>query len=303
MESADFGPIPVADLVAAVVDAMPDAGLSAESLERLRDLMQRFSNFSVRGAGCRSAQDVTSEVAGGFIHARSRDGSAPSVATMHLRRAAVRLLFSEGRRLGLVTHDPTLDLELPPRSSLRARPLTDDEVMCCRSYSITSLMETRQPAAWALAEATARSAEVARSQIRDLDLERARVWLHGGSKTEPRWGAVSAWGRQQIERRLHVLRGAAPDSLLICPAARPGVSATSSASAAIADTLRRAGLHVEPDVRPPSVAAWAGAKAFTGGAPIQDVAKMLGIRSLDRAAAFIGFEWQPSRALDQPGFR
>ena len=162
-------------------------------------------------------------------------------------------------------------------------------------------METRQPAAWALAEATARSAEVARCQIRDLDLERARVWLHGCSKTEPRWGAVSAWGRQQIERRLHVLRGAAHESLLICPAARPGVSATSSASAAIADTLRRAGLHVEPDVRPPSVAAWAGAMAFTAGAPIQDVARMLGIRSLDRAAAFIGFEWQPQDALDRLG--
>jgi hypothetical protein len=76
----------------------------------------------------------------------------------------------------------------PPRSSLRARPLTDAEVALCRSYSITSLMESRQPAAWALAEATARSAEVARCHILDLDLDRARVWLHGGSKTEPRRG-------------------------------------------------------------------------------------------------------------------
>jgi integrase/recombinase XerC len=282
---------------------MPDAGLSTESLERLGDLMLRFSRFAVRGARCRFAKDVTAEITQGFIHARSRDGSAPAVATMHLRRATVRLLFSEGRRLGLVRHDPTLDLELPPRSSLGARPLTDAEVALCRSYSITSLMETRQPAAWALAEATARSAEVARCHIRDLDLERGRVWLHGCSKTEPRWGEVSAWGRQQIERRLHVLHGAAPDSLLICPTAQPGVSATSSASAAIADTLRRAGLHTEPDVRPPSVAAWAGAKAFVAGASIQDVARMLGIRSLDRAAAFIGFEWHPPEAPDRPGLR
>jgi len=293
MDRADPGSITVVELVVAVSDAMPDAGLSSESLERLRGLMRRFSRFSVDGAGCRSATDVTAEIAQSFIHARTRDGSAPAVATMHVRRVAVRMLFSEGRRLGLVSHDPTLDLRLPTRSSLRARPLTDDEVAICRSFSIGSRTETRQPAAWALAEATARSAELAHCRIGDIDLDRGRAWLHGGSKTEPRWGTISAWGRQQIERRLHALTGAAPEASLICRAAQPGVSATSSASAAIADTLRRAGLHVEPDVRPPSVAAWAGAKAFADGAPIQGVARMLGIRSLDRAAAFIGFEWQP----------
>jgi len=293
MDRANPGLITAVELVAAVCDAMPDAGLSVESLARLRDLMARFSTFAVRAAGCPAATDVTAEVAIGFIQARSRDGSAPAVATMHLRRAAIRLLFSEGRRLGLVEHDPTLDLPLPPRSSLRTRPLTDDEVASCRSYSIASSGETRQPTAWALAEATARSAELAHCRVHDLDLDRGRVWLHGCSKTESRWGTVSPWGARQIERRLQALRGEAPASLLICTSAQPGVSATSSASAAIADTLRRAGLHIERDIRPASVPAWAGAKAFAAGTPIQGVARMLGIRSLDRAAAFIGLEWQP----------
>src|SRR4051794_30441362 len=55
---------------------------------------------------------------------------------MHVRRSAVRLLFRTGRQLGLCTSDPTVDIVLPPRSSLRARPLTDDEVGLCRSASV-----------------------------------------------------------------------------------------------------------------------------------------------------------------------
>lgn len=211
---------------------------------------------------------------------------------MHLRRSSVRLLFGEGRRLGIVGHDPTIDVRLPPRTSLRARPLTDEEVALCRSYSVRTLSGTRQPAAWALAEATARSAELARICVRDVDLPRGRVWIQGGSKTEARWGALSEWGEAQVERRLESLRNAPEGSLLVCPAAAPGVSATSSASIALAGTLRRAGLLQEADVRPSSVAAWAGARAFAAGATIDHVARLVGIRSLDRAAAFIGFDWK-----------
>ena len=75
------------------------------------------------------------------------------------------------------------------------------------------------------------------------------------------------------------------------------MSATSSASIAIATTLRRAGLAREPDVRPASVAAWAGARAFAGGVPINGIASMLGIRSLDRTAEFIGWDWRDARDL------
>ena len=48
----------------------------------------------------------------------------------------------------------------------------------------------------------------------------------------------------------------------------------------------------EPDVGPSSVAAWAAARAFREGASIDEVARMLGIRSLDRAARFIGWDWK-----------
>jgi integrase/recombinase XerC len=58
---------------------------------------------------------------------------------MHLRRSALRLYFRTARQLGLCSGDPTLDLVLPARSSLHIPPLTDDEVVLCRSFSVSSL--------------------------------------------------------------------------------------------------------------------------------------------------------------------
>jgi len=54
-----------------------------------------------------------------------------------------------------------------------------------------------------------------------------------------------------------------------------------------------AGLSGEPDVRPLSVAAWAVVKIFEQTSRIEDVAGRLGMRSLDRAALLIGWDWNP----------
>jgi integrase/recombinase XerC len=271
---------------------MAERGLSLDSVDRLSDLMRRFSSYAERGCGIGLASEVTRDIAEGFVRARSKKGAPPAVATMHFRRSAVKLEFLEGRQRGLVDHDPTLDLVLPPRSSLRARPLTDDEIELCHSFSVRTLTETRQPAAWALAEATARSAELARVRLQDLDLGSSLVWIAGSAKTDPRWGVLTKWGRDQVGHRLRALGDVDPATPLVCTTAKDGVSATSSASSAIATTLRRAGLGGEPDVRPTSVAAWAGARALARGVPIQEVAVMIGVRSLDRAAELIGLDWR-----------
>jgi integrase/recombinase XerC len=287
--------ITLAEFARAVGSAMKMGSFSEESTTRLLDLMARFVAFA-NGSGVVEVEAVSASLVESFVHSRARDGTKPAVATMHFRRTAVRLLFGEGRRLGLTSRDPTLDIRLPSRTSLCARPLTDDEVELCRSYSVRTMTETRQPTAWALAEATARSAELAHIRVEHLDLDSGRIWIPGSSKTQARWGHLTSWGSEQIDRRMKAFGRATLDAPLVCPTASVGVSATSSASNAIAATLRRAGLHRERDVRPPSVAAWAGAKAFTEGTPIQEVAHMLGIRSLDRAAAFIGFDWRGGEA-------
>jgi hypothetical protein len=71
---------------------------------------------------------------------------------------------------------------------------------------------------------------------------------------------------------------------------RRGASGQASASAAIAWTLRRSGLAADATVRPASVAAWAGRRLLDEGVALEEVARRLGIRSLDRTANFIGLD-------------
>jgi hypothetical protein len=60
----------------------------------------------------------------------------------------------------------------------------------------------------------------------------------------------------------------------------------------VASTLRQAGIAKAPGVRANSIPAWRGAKELADGASIDEVAVLLGMRSLDRTATFIGFDWR-----------
>src|SRR6059058_1891229 len=185
--------------------------VSVQSLGRITELLDRFGRFVKVGHGVACLDEVTPEHARAFVSACSADGATPGLATQHLRRSAIRLLFRVGRELGLASGDPTLDLRLPPRSLSTARPLSDEEVALCRTAALHSLTSTRLAAAWALAEATVRTAELSHLKVADLELDRARVWIHGSPRTEARWGRLSDWGRVQLERRVKEL-GPSPDS-------------------------------------------------------------------------------------------
>lgn len=266
----------------------------------MAELMARFTVYVEKGHGFRSITEIAPEQAKGFVFAPSERGSRrshPSVATMHLRRSALRLYFRTARQLGLCSGDPTLDLALQARSSLHMRPLTDYEVALCRSFSVSSLTETRRPAAWALAEATARTSEIPHIRVRDVDVDERRVWLWGSTKAEPRWGRLTEWGSKQLARHVERLNREGADALLVYSGAHDAKVAQISSCIAITDVLRMTGLAKEPDVRPHSVVAWAGRGVFSETGCIEAVAKALGARSLDRAALLIGWEWQEEAEL------
>ena len=236
--------------------------------------------------------DVAREQVEAFILAPSFDGRPPSVATSHLRRSAVRMLFRLLRECGVVEHDPTFDVRLPPRTSLRTRPLCDDEIALGRSFSFQALRDSRRPAAWALAEATVRTSELSQVTVGDLNLEVGTVQIAGSTKTQPRVGVLSSWGVGALARRVESL---GPDAHANAPVVYEGDGSSESRQAsccvAISDTLRRAGLAREPDVRPVSIAAWAGKKIFEETGQIEAAARALGVRSLDRAARLIDWDW------------
>lgn len=258
--------------------------------ERTSGILDRFGRFAADGCGLADLRQVTAEAAQAFVTAPTSDGAPPSASSMHWRRTALRLLFKAARRNGLVDGDPTLDLDLPPRSPLGARPLTDDEVTLCRSVAQWSLAGSRRAAAWALAEATCRSSELPIVSGDDIDLDSGEIWIAGGKATEPRQGQLTEWGVVQVRARLDELD--VPSLPLVYSGRSPSGGGQVSGAAAIVDVLTRAGLHRESDVRPGSVAAWAGRRVLNETGRIDCAARALGVRSLDRAAKIVGWNWQ-----------
>lgn len=292
-------PISPSQALGLVIKELNRTKLADQTTQKVTEIIVRFTIYVEKGHGIRSVCEIAEEHVEGFVFASFLGRSErrrPSPATMHLRRSALRLHFRILRQIGAFVGDPTLDLVLPPRSCMAVRPLTDDEIALCRGYSLHTLTETRQPAAWALAEATARTSEIPHVRLSDLDLSNGRVWLHGSNKTQERWGSLTEWARTQLERRLRRLK-ALPneDRLIVYEGSGSEQSRQASSCIAIAETLNRAGLVGEPDVRPGSVALWAGRKTFEETGDIDEVALRLGVQSLDRAADLIGWKWADRR--------
>ena len=283
-----------------VVDELRRSKLTDQSTHRMTELLVRFTIFVDKGLRLGSVEQISAEQVSHFVRASISTPAGPrhpATATMHLRRSALRLYFQTLRQLGLFEGDPTIDLVLPPRSCLAVRPLTDDEIVVCRSFSLQTLTATRQPAAWALAEATARTSEIHYILVSDLDFTNGRVWIHGNSKAEPRWGSLSDWGATQLARRVGSLKHMLTDDPAVAYEGRGSEESRQvSSCVAIAGTLTRAGIGKEPDVRPGSVVAWAGRKVFEETGSIEEAARRLGMRSLDRAARFIGWGWDTEPA-------
>jgi integrase/recombinase XerC len=254
---------------------------------RTESTWARFARF-VSNSGVRSLADVTPELTSSFVRSRTSQDVQAGTATLHNRRTSLRLLFRTARRVGLVDGDPTLDLVLPPRVIGAFRPLADDEIALCRDAASWWMSSQRFAAVWALAEATARGGELGAVRVADVDLDGSTVWLSGGKRVAPRRAPLTNWGRAALERRI-----AAVDvgEYVAYQGASPRSGGRVSAASAVTAVLTRAGLHGEADIRPSSVAAWAGRSEFDRAGDIASTARLLGVRSLDTAARMIAWDW------------
>jgi integrase len=280
------------DLVEVVLQELVAQGdLLPGTLADRANVLRRFAAHAEQAVGARHADEVTRAGVELFVHALRSDGSEPSLADRHRRRASVRLLYAVGRRLGLISIDPGRDIELPPRSSLRVRPLADEEVELGRAWAVNSVSNLRRPMAWALAEATAWTSEITAARVADVDLDKSRVWLHGNPTKDPRWSPLTEWGARQLARRLRQAHPLDGETSLVTWRTAPR-SGHAAASQAIKETLRAAGLDRELGVRPRSIVAWRGRSLLEQGRDIVEVAKALGYRSLDEAADFVGYAWR-----------
>jgi hypothetical protein len=124
-------------------------GPTARSAQRADEIVARFELFLERVYDIDHVSDVTAEHVTKFVFAKGSTG-ATATATKHMKRTVLRLFFRTARQHFSYDGDPTVDLVLPPRTMLTARPLTEEEVLLGRSFSLRTTKETRQPAAWAL---------------------------------------------------------------------------------------------------------------------------------------------------------
>lgn len=282
------------DLREARLFAAEQLGLRPEatrlSCERLIGLWARFERFA--GAhGVHLIGDVTPALVEAFVRSLTKGRSRPAVATMHLRRASIRLLFKILREFGLSGTDPTADLVLPPRNGVAERPLTDLEVERGRWASLSTTTATRQPALWALGEAGASTREMAKATCSDLDLAGGVVWLRGGPRTDARLAPLTEWGATQLGRRVRQLQGQ-PEGLLAFDRAVNEHGGRISAGATLSAILARAGLADDRDVKPRSLVAWVGRRVWLETGRIDEAARRLGMRSLDLTAELIGLDWR-----------
>lgn len=278
---------------------------SEQSLVRMTETVTRFAS-RLAAQGLASFVEVTAEMAAGFVLAPLGDGSAPEVHTQHARRTALRVLYRALRATGYGVGDPTLDLALPPRGVRAARPLTGDEVTLCRASALAGSRRAApmRAAAWALGEATAVSAEITAVRIADLDDVHEPRWvdLPGTRRVRPRRVELTEWGSLVLARRALQLawRNLGPQTLLAYGGAAPrgGAKAQASVCNALRDVLDAAGLGGEPDVRPASLRHWAGRAAYDAGMPLEQVANLLGHRSLDATAEDIALDWQTATGAE-----
>jgi hypothetical protein len=258
------------------------------TLDQVCPVVELFGSFVERSLGVPLIEAVEAWHAQAFTESRQTDGSPATYGTRRARRMALRMAFRAGRALGLVRGDPTLDVDIGEPNSVSARPLTNVEVDLGHSYALPSLRDLRRSIAWALAESTARTSEMGKVCARDVDVTYGRIWLPGSAAVEPRWGDLTEWGLSQVMRRLEVASDPC-DSLIVWRTEPKNLRAASSQ--AVIETLKAAGLH-GPAVRPRSIVAWAGRSLLDVGAPIDEVARRLGVRSLDQAAELIGLDWR-----------
>ncbi|WP_028650213.1 tyrosine-type recombinase/integrase [Nocardioides halotolerans] len=298
--SPQTGGVMVAIVNVVVAHWAASGEFTEQTLARCGETVTRFAR-RLDAQGVTAPAEITLEHCQGFVDATTLKGQAPELTTRHTRRTSLRMLFRTLRELGHPVGDPTLDLHLPVRSVTTARPLTDLEVTLCRAS--TRLGEAggvslQRAVCWALAEATAVTSEITAVRVGDLDNPDQPRWvrLAGTRRHDPRLGELTDWGATIVARQTALLRErrSTPATLLSYRGnGIPGEAvAQASACNAVGAVLSLAGLAEERDVRPASVRNWAGRRLYEAGMPIEHVARRLGARSLDSAAADIALTWR-----------
>lgn len=227
-------------------------------------------------------------------------GERASENTSRLRRSAARSFFETAKGLGIIDANPAKSVEFPSRSERYVCAFTDEQITQLQQHSRTTLDDTRTPAALALVMSGATTTELSFVTLADVDLPHGRVWVHdGGYRQRDRWIALyDDWCVAAVRLRVADLgagsAGTAGDPWLVY-LPRPGKpSADRQGSAGgmiILRLLKFARVHQPGVTRAESLREWLAAQVFTETGSLEEVARRLGMSSLDAAAHLVGHDW------------
>lgn len=283
----------VDDAIAAALRMVDETPLVTSTTARYASLWVKFGRYC-RQRGVVTIDEVTPDLVGDWVRTFTRLGTSPTVSTSRVRRTSVTKLYELLRSLGVTRLDPARDVELDRRPTVTYRGLTEDEIAMGRAASLHTLVETRQPSIWALAEAGATPSEIPMVTSANVDLLAGTVWLAGLDSAVPRTARLSEWGRQQIARRI---AGAEDETASLTYAgAGPIETAQVSTNLALRKMLDRAGLSGLEGVASRSLRITYGLAAYRVDHRIDDAANALGMRSLDQTASLLGIDWENGEA-------
>lgn len=270
------------------------APMTPQTVENFSSILNRFVRFAAVH-DVHVLSQIDPKLVAAFVAAkgRTRHGKVDeaSLSTRHNRRSVVRAFAKESRRLGYDLTDPTVDLDLPFRQRLFVRPVTEPEAALLRRFSESWSRPTRHAAAVGLTLSGLHTGEVGRVLLSDIHDSTVRA--PGTHTVLPRMVPLDPWAARVVADRAAVVRRQAdPDLTLTSRVTGTEMQRQSRTCTAIRDVIKRAGLDADPQIRPASLTALAGVRQFAQTGRIEDVAKLLGAMSLDRAAATIDWRWR-----------
>lgn len=170
-------------------------------------------------------------------------------------------------------------------SGVRGRALTRLEQAICRvTVDRWPTCGGVTPAHYALAEVSATSGELAALPIEAVTPRtRATVRLGGGRDQTARLAELDPWGTRVIIQRLNTVDASDRTMPLVYDGSAPAsAKAQASSSGNLARVLRFAGFGQDRTLNPTSIRNSAAARSYENGADIEQVAELMGCRSLDK---------------------
>ena len=228
------------------------------------------------------------------------DGNPVTENTRNFRRSAARSFFDTARCLGMTDANPANDIEFPSRSNRFVNALTDNDIDQLKRSARTDIDDTRTPAALAVVMSGATTRELSAVTIADVDLVNTRVWVHGGGyRQRDRWVTLrDDWCVTAVTRRvteLHAIYGADADGVWLVykpHSSQPNPTRQDTAAGMLILRLMKfAGVHRPGVTRAESIREWYAETVFAQTGSVEEVARRLGMASLDAVAHIVGHDW------------